>query len=98
MIDSLYSLGHYTIVCSYYQDSDICCIGPSHTHGGKSFMPRSIQESNLLSVNRYHIGADMLSDASGLTVCYMSFSDTVQKRGFTMVYMTHNYYYWWSWF
>ena len=39
----------------------------------------------------------MLSDASGLTVCYMGFSDTVQKRGFTMVYMTHNADYWWSW-
>ena len=83
MVDSLDSLRHNAVISSYYQYGDICSVGASHTHGGEGLMSRSIQESNLLSVNRYHIGADMLSDASGLTVCYMGFSDTVQKRGFT---------------
>src|SRR5699024_2333323 len=97
MVDRFNGLGHNTVIGSYYKHCDIRSIGASHSHSGEGLMSRGIQKCDLLSVNVYHISSDMLSDSSGLPVCYMSLTDAVQKRCFTMIYMTHNADYRRSW-
>ena len=97
MIDCFNSLRHNTIVGCYYQHGNIRGIGSSHTHGGKSLMSRRIQESDLLTINIYHISANMLGNSSSLTIRHMRLPDTVQKGSFSMVYMPHNTDYRRSW-
>ena len=96
MADSLYSLRHYTIICCYDQNCDICGVCTTHTHGCKSFMSRCIQECDLLTVNLYYRSTDMLCDTAGLAACYVCLTDCIQKRCFTMIDMTHNTDYRWS--
>ena len=97
MADSLYCLRHYTIVRCNNQNCNICRISTTHTHCSKCFMSRSIQESNLLSVDLYHRSTDMLCDTASLTSGYICFTDSIQKRCLTMVNVTHNTDNRWSW-
>ena len=53
-------------------------------------MSRCIQESNLLSVDLNHIGANMLSDASRFAVSHIGMTDRIQKRGLSVIDMTHD--------
>ena len=96
MVDRLYCLRHNTIIGCNHKNSNICCIGTTHTHCSKCLMTRCIQECNLLPFNRYHVSTDMLCDTTSLTVCHICLTDCIQKRSFTMVNMTHNTYYRWS--
>ena len=92
MVDGLYRLRFYTIICSNYQNCDIGGICSTHTHGGKCLMSRSIQESDLTVFDGYGVSADVLGNTTCLAVSYVSMTDGIQKGCFTMVYMTHNTY------
>ena len=90
MTDRLYGLGFYAVIGSDHQDRNIGRAGAAHTHGSKRFMAWRIQKCNFPVSDRYHISAYMLGNASGFFICHMGIADRVQKRSFTMVYMTHN--------
>ena len=90
MADGLYCLRHYTVVCRYNKNCDICCIGATHTHCCKCLMSRCIQESDLLTAVFYHVSTNVLCDSAGLSSCYICVTDSVKKRSFTMVNVTHN--------
>ena len=70
MADRLYCLRHYTIICCYDQNCDICGVCTTHTHSCESFMSGCIQECDLLSANLYYRSTDMLCDTTSLTLCY----------------------------
>ena len=72
------SLGHYTIVSGYHQNGDIGYIGSVSPHSGKGFMPGGVQEGNLLPVDCYLVGADVLGDASGFGIHYISLPDGIK--------------------
>ena len=90
MVDRFHRLGHNTVISCYDQNCDICGISATHTHSGKCFMARRIQEGDILSVDRNHRSTDMLGDTTCLTVCYMGITDRIQQRSFTMIYVSHN--------
>ena len=90
MVDRFHSLRHHTVVCGNNQYGNIRSIGTTHTHGCKCLMTRCIKEGDLLSLDGYHISTDVLGDTAGLTVGYICLTDRIQKRGFTMINMTHN--------
>ena len=92
MIDCFDSLRFHTVVCCNYKDCNIGRISTSHTHSCECFMSRSIQECDLSARYRYHICTNVLGNTASLTVCYICMADCIQKRGLTMVYMTHNTY------
>ena len=89
MVDSFYSLWHNTIICCNYKDCDISGICTTHTHSCKCFMSRCIQECNLLTVYIYCVSTDMLCDTACFLICYVSLTDSIQKRSLTMVNVSH---------
>ena len=96
MIDSLYSLWHNTIICCYYQDSNISRLGTSHTHSGKCLMSRCIKEGDFSSVDLNNRSTNMLCDTASLSGSYIGLADCIQKGCFTMVNVTHYTDYRWS--
>ena len=90
MVDRFYRLRHHTVIGSNNQNGNICRACATHTHSRKRLVSRCIQEGNLLPVHLYHIGADMLCDSSGLSVDHIGVTDCIQKRGFSVVYVTHD--------
>ena len=90
MTDRLYCLRHYTIVCGNDQNCDICSVGTTHTHSCERLMSRCIQECDLLALDIYHVSTDVLCDSAGLASGYVCITDSIQKRCFTMVNVTHN--------
>ena len=53
-------------------------------------MSRCIQECDLLALDIYHVSTDVLCDSAGLASGYVCITDSIQKRCFTMVNVTHN--------
>ena len=47
MSNSFKSLRHYTIICSYYKNYNICYLSTTGTHHSKCFMTRCIKECNI---------------------------------------------------
>ena len=65
MVDSLFSLRHYTIVSTYdeyYYVGNTCT---PRTHFCERLMAGSVEEYNLLAVLNNDIRANMLGDSSG---------------------------------
>ena len=90
MVDSLDGLRHYTVICCYNQDSNVSYLSAAGTHSGEGLMARGIQEDNLLALVVYLISTDMLGNTAGLAGGNVSFTDSIQQRGFTMVNVAHN--------
>jgi len=59
-------------------------------HSGKGFMAGGIQEGNLLPVDCYLVGADVLGDAPGFGVHYISLSDGIKFFAIPVIYMPHD--------
>ena len=51
MVDRFYSLRHDTVICCNNQDCNIGRICTTHTHCGKCFMSRCIEEGDFLTVD-----------------------------------------------
>ncbi len=79
MVYSFDCLRHYTVVCGYYEYSDICRIRTTHTHGCESLMSRCIKESDLPAVDAYDISTDFLGDTAGLFIRYVSMTDLIEE-------------------
>ena len=90
MVDRLDSLRHDTVISGNNEDSDICNVRTSCSHGCESFMARSIKECYLLALILYLISTDMLCDTACLSVSNVSVSYSVEDRCLTMVNVTHN--------
>ena len=90
MVNRLNGLRHNTVVSSNNQNSNIRRLGAAHTHSSKCLMSRCIQECNLLSPYIYSISTDVLGNTARLSGGYITLSDCIQKRGFTVVNMAHN--------
>ena len=90
MIDCFHGLRHNTVICRYYQDCNIRRVCSTHTHCGKCFMSRCIQESNGLAINIYSIRTNMLCNTSRFLIRYICFTDCIKKRCLTVIDMTHD--------
>ena len=90
MVDRFCSLRHHTVVRCNYQNGDISGVCSTHTHCGKCFVTRSIQECDLLTFDGYHIRTDVLCDTTCLTVGYISLTDRIQQGSFSVVNVSHN--------
>ena len=79
MVDGLHGLGHHAVVRCHHQNGDIGRVCTTHTHGGKSLMSGSIQESDGIAVYIHRISTDVLGDTAGLPVGHIRMSDGIQK-------------------
>jgi len=94
MINSFFSLRFHPFISGNYNDRYIGNIGTPSSHCRKSFMSRSIKESNFIFINLNLISSNMLSDTTCFTCHYIGIAYIIQNRSFTMVYMTHNGHNW----
>ena len=90
MVDRFDRLRHNTIIRSNYQHCDIRGIGASHTHRRKRLMSRRIQERNALSIDCDRIGTDRLCDTACFLIRHVSFTNSIQQRSFTVIYVSHD--------
>ncbi len=90
VFDRFYRLRHHTVVRRNNKYGNIGYRRAASAHFGKRFMSRRIQESYLFAVEIDGIRAYMLSYSSCFAADYGSFADSVQKRSFTVVYVSHN--------
>ena len=79
MVDRLYRLRHNTVICCYYQNSDIRGVCTSHTHCCKGLMSRCIQEGNALTLYIYSIRTDVLCNTTCFLICYIGLTDGIKK-------------------
>jgi len=93
VIDRLFCLRHDTVIGSNNKDyniSDFCTASP---HCSKSFMTRSVEESNLPAVQFNIICADMLGYAACFTGDDICLANCIKQRCFSMVNVAHDGYY-----
>ena len=91
MVDSFFCLRHHVVIGSYDNDYHVSYLRTTCTHSRKCFVSRSIQERNATSILQFHvICTNVLCDTSGLTRNYICFTDIVQQRSLTVVYVTHH--------
>ena len=90
MVNSFERLRHNTVICSNYQNSNICYLCSTRTHSCKSFVTGSIKENNLFALIINLISTDMLRNTASFSCCNISLANSVKQRSFTMVNVTHN--------
>ena len=91
VVDSFHGLGHDAVVGGHDDDTDVGDLGAAGTHGGERFVARGVEEGDVTAVAEAHrVGADVLSDAAGLTGDDVRLADVVQQRGFAVVDVTHD--------
>ena len=96
MVDRFNGLWHYAIICCNHDNRNVSQLCTSGSERSEQLMPWSINEGNLLSIIIYHRGTDRLRNPSGFTSCNARFSEVVQKRGLSMIYVSHHSYDWCS--
>ena len=79
-------LWHYSIVGRHHKHHDVGDIGATRAHGAEGRVAGRIEESDLLEFvlslgmrKRNCVGADMLSDASGLACSDVGLADDVEQ-------------------
>ncbi len=91
MADSFHCLRHNTVIGSHHQNNDIGYFSTTGTHFGKCHVSRGINESNFIAVRRENlISTDVLGNTAGLTRHNISFAQSIQQRGLTVVNVSHN--------
>ena len=89
--DGFLGLGHDRVVRRHNNNGNVGHLGTAGTHGGKRFVARCIQEGDLLTSGQLHtVSTNVLRDAPGLTGDDIGLPDVVQKRGFTVVDVSHD--------
>ena len=97
MVDGLDGLRHDIVVGSHDNDNDIGDLGTTGTHCGESFVTRSVEERDVLSVLEFHVvGTDVLGDTTSLTGDYVGVADIVEERRLTVIHVTHHGHYRWT--
>src|SRR5450759_1073842 len=90
MIYSFYCLWHNAIISCNHYDCYVSDLSTAGTHGSKSFMTRSIKESDLAPVLKNNsIGSDMLCNPPCFTCYHIGIPDIIQQLCFTVVNMSH---------
>ncbi len=91
MVDGLDGLRHDSIVGSHNDDGDIRDLGTTRTHSGEGFVPRGVEESDVLSVLEFDVvSTDVLGDTARLAGDDVGVADMVEERGLTVVHVTHD--------
>ena len=98
MVDSLNSLWHDTVICCDNKDCDICRTCSTHTHCCKRLMSRCVQECDFFSIYLYNRSTNVLCDTTSLSVDDICLTDSVQKGSLTVVNVTHDTDYRWTFF
>ena len=79
MVDSFDRLRHYTVVCSYNEDSDIGELCTSCSHRGERFVTRGVEECYLTALESYGVSTDLLCDTAGFAFGYVGRSDLIEE-------------------
>ena len=88
--NSLFGLRHYIIICSDYNNRNICYLCTTSTHRRKGFVTGSIQEGHSLTVLKlYPVGSNMLCNTTTFPGNNIFFTNIIQQRSFTVVNVTH---------
>ena len=90
VVDRLQRLGHHAIVRSHNQDGDVSGSGAAGAHGRERLVPRRVHEGDLLALNLYLVGADVLGDAAGLLFRYVGLTNGVQNARLAVVDVAHD--------
>ena len=91
MIYSLDCLRHDIVVSGDDDDTEVCDLGTTCTHGGESLVTGSVKECDMTSVGKLHIvSTDMLCYTTGLTGNNVGIADIVKQRCLTMVNVAHD--------
>ena len=94
MRDGLLGLRHDAVICCDDDDDDIRHLGSASTHGSKGLVTGSINECELASPLKGHpVGTDVLGDTARLTGDDVGLAYGIEKRGLTVVDMTHHGHY-----
>jgi hypothetical protein len=89
VVDSLNGLGHDTVIRRYNEDRDIGCLRATGTHCGERLVTGGVKEGDLLAVDLNAVRTDVLGNTARLTCGYAGVTDSVKKRGLTVVNVTH---------
>ena len=95
MANRFFSLWHYVVICSNNNNHQVGYLCSTCTHCGKCLVTRCVQESDFLpTFHFYTVCANVLGNPARFISSYISFSDIVKQRGFTVINMTHYCYNW----
>ena len=87
--DRLFRLRHHAVISSHHKNNNIGDTGTTGTHCGKRFVTGSIKESYFLIFKLNIVSTNMLSDATGLTLGHICFTNGIKQAGFTVIDVTH---------
>ena len=87
--DRFERLRHEAVICCNNNDYDVRDICSPGAHGGEGGVSGRVEKGNFLAISLDAVGADMLRDAAGFTSCNAGLANGIEKRGFSVVYMTH---------
>ena len=90
VVDGLDRLRHDVVVGRNDDDGHVGDLGTARTHRREGLVTRRVEEGDLLTVEVYRVGTDVLRDAAGLTLDDVRLADVVQKRGLTVVDVSHD--------
>ena len=90
MRNGFFGLRHNAIVSRYNQNNDVGGIGTPRTHGGKGLVTRGVKEGNDPARCLDMVGANVLSDSTGLAIGDFCTSNTVEQRRLTVIDVAHD--------
>src|SRR5690606_34118845 len=94
VVDRLHRLRHHTVVGRDHQDRDVGGLRTTGTHRGERLVTRGVDEGDrpflTLVLHGELVGADVLGDATGLTLADGRLPDGVEQPGLTVVDVTHH--------
>ena len=90
VVDGLDRLRHDVVVGRNDDDGHVGDLGTARTHRREGLVTRRVEEGDLLTVEVYRVGTDVLRDTSGLALDDVRLADVVQKRGLTVVDVSHD--------
>ncbi len=90
MVDRLDRLRHDAVVGGDHQHDDVGGVGTTGTHLRERGVTRGVEERDRAVLVHHLVGADVLGDATGLTVDDVGAADVVEQRGLAVVDVTHH--------
>ena len=94
MTDRLNGLRHHTVISGHDEHDNVSGLRSAGTHIREGSVTGSINERNDVTTPVDLIGADVLRDATRLSVNNIGRSDLVKNRGLSVVNMAHHRDHW----
>ena len=88
--DGLNGLRHHAVISGHDEHNNVGGLRSAGTHIRKCSVTRSIDERNDVTTSVDLVGADVLGDATRLSVNNICRTDLVKNRGLTVVNMAHH--------